>query len=200
MTERVEAPVNWGRRTVIVLSVTGLVILAGFLASVTVPRWWAHRIGAQVDGSITQGTLVGLFYGFFFTLLPLLAFVAIVRWRHTVKTVAIALVVAVVLALPNLMTLGIVLGRSNASHAGERTLDVDAPAFRWASLAGALLAAFLGAFVLQLLITRKRARERARTARDELERARMSEPPVDPLPDEPPLDEPPMAEPPAGAA
>jgi len=162
-----------------------LVVVVGFVASVTVPRWWAQRIGAQVDGSITQGILVGLFYGFFFTLLPLLAFIAIVRWRHSAKAIGFALVVAVLLALPNLMTLGIVLGRNNPSHAGERTLDVEAPAFRGASLAGAVLAVLLGGFVLQLLVSRKRAREGVRNVREEL--ARAKERVEAPIPAEPAL-------------
>ena len=30
-------------------------VVAVLIASATVPRWWAHRIGDHVDGSITQG-------------------------------------------------------------------------------------------------------------------------------------------------
>ena len=63
------------------------------------------------------------------------------------------------LAIPNLMTLGIVLGRGNAAHAGERILDVEAPAFRGASLAGALIALAMAAFVGYLIASRERARE-----------------------------------------
>ena len=110
--------------------------MALLAASATVPRWWAHRVGDQVDGSITQGTLLGLFYGFVFTLVPILVLVLILRWRRTPRAIAVALVVAILLALPNLMTLGIVLGRGNAAHAGDRVLDVEAPAFRGGSLAG----------------------------------------------------------------
>ena len=47
-----------------------VLVVAVFVVSATVPRWWAHRIGDRVDGSITQGTLLGLFYGFVFTLVP----------------------------------------------------------------------------------------------------------------------------------
>ena len=71
-----------------------LVVLAVavLIASATVPRWWAHRIGDQVDGSITQGTLLGLFYGFVFTLVPIAVVVLILRWRRTWRTVVLALV------------------------------------------------------------------------------------------------------------
>ena len=125
------------------------------------PRWWAHRIGDQVDGSITQGTLLGLFYGFVFTLVPIAVVVLILRWRRTWKTVLFALFVAIVFALPNLMTLSIVVGRGNAAHAGDRTLDVDAPAFRGGTLAGAILAGLLVAFIAYLIVSRGRAHSSA---------------------------------------
>lgn len=138
--------------------------IAVLIASATVPRWWAHRIGDQVDGSITQGTLLGLFYGFVFTLVPIALVVVILRWRRTWKTVVVALLVGILFALPNLMTLSIVVGRGNAAHAGDRTLDVDAPAFRGGTLAGAILAAALIAFIAYLLVSRKRARSSAAEA------------------------------------
>jgi hypothetical protein len=126
-----------------------------------VPRWWAQRVGDQVDGSITQGTLLGLFYGFVFTLLPLAVLVLILRWRSSWRWIVFTVVLAAILALPNLMTLGIVLGRGNAAHAGDRILDVEAPAFRGGTLAGALLAALLVGFIAYLLVSRSRARSNA---------------------------------------
>ena len=158
----------------------GLVVfvIAVLIASATVPRWWAHRIGDQVDGSITQGTLLGLFYGFVFTLVPIAVVVLILRWRRTWRTVLVALFVGVVFALPNLMTLSIVVGRGNAAHAADRTLDVDAPAFRGGSLAGAILAALLLGFIAYLVASRGRAHSSARRARKELDDA-TAPPPVD---------------------
>ncbi len=139
-----------------------VLVIAVLIASATVPRWWAHRIGDQVDGSITQGTLLGLFYGFVFTLVPIALVVLILRWRRTWKWVLFALVLGVVFALPNLMTLSIVVGRGNAAHAGDRTLDVDAPAFRGGTLAGAILACLLVGFIAYLLVSRGRAHSNAR--------------------------------------
>lgn len=166
MIEQSEDRVDLGRRALVAGCLVGSVIVAGFLASVTVPRWWAHRIGDQVDGSITQGVLVGLCYGFVFTLLPLLVIVGVLRWRRTWKTIAFAVIVALALALPNLMTLGIVVGRGSASHAGDRTLDVEAPAFRGASLAGVLLAVLLTAFIVHLLISRAARRQELAEAKN----------------------------------
>ena len=159
--ERVEAAPNWGRRLVWAGGLLVVLVLSVIVASATVPRWWAHRIGDQVDGSITQGTLLGLFYGFVFTLVPIAIVILVLRWRRTWTTLAFALFVGVVFALPNLMTLSIVVGRGNAAHAGDRTLDVDAPAFRGASLLGALLACALLGVIAYLIVSRSRARAAA---------------------------------------
>jgi hypothetical protein len=153
---------GWGRRVVLVLGLVAVFVVTVLLASATVPRWWSQRIGHQVDGSITQGTTLGLVYGFVFTFLPILAIVLLLRWRRTWKTMLVALALGVLLALPNLMTLSIVLGTGNAAHAGDRTLDVEAPAFRGASLVGAILAAALIVFAAYLVVSRDRAHGKAR--------------------------------------
>ena len=72
---------------------------------------------------------------------------------------------AIVLAGPNLLTLGIVIGSGKAAHAGERTLDVDGPGFRGATLAGAIGAAFAVAAVEYLLASRRWTRRKLDTAR-----------------------------------
>jgi len=162
---------DWSRRFLWAGGLLVVLVLAVLVASAPVPRWWAHRIGHQVDGSITQGTTLGLVYGFVFTFLPIVAIVLILRWRRTWKTILAAALIGVVLALPNLMTLSIVVGRGNAAHAGDRTLDVDAPAFRGASLVGAIVAGALIVFVGWLVVSRDRAHSHARRARKELEDA-----------------------------
>jgi hypothetical protein len=158
---------NWRRQLLIAAGVVVFLVVASLVASATVPRWWAHRVGDQVNGSITTGVLVGLFYGFLFTLLPIAVLALVLRWRRTRKAITVGAVLALLLALPNLMTLGIVLGRGNAAHAGDRVLDVEAPAFRGGSLTGALLAIAFVAFVAYLVVSRKRARASAGRARSE---------------------------------
>ncbi len=161
------------------LVVVVVLFLSAWFASAFVPRWWAHRVGDQVNGSFTNGTLWGLFYGIVFTFIPLVVVRQAARRRFTWKTRLGIAVIALLLALPNLMTLGIVLGNGNAAHAGQRILDVDAPAFRGASLVGALVAA-VGAVVavygwetrkrrgreLKALRTRARNQERSIERRD----------------------------------
>ena len=169
MSTEIDRSASWGRRTLWIGAGLVLLVIAVLGASATVPRWWAHRVGAQVDGSITQGTLLGLVYGFVFTFLPIIVFVLIVRWRRTWKALVFALIVALILAAPNLMTLSIVVGTGNAAHAGDRVLDVEAPAFRGGSLAGAIVAGLLLAGIAYLLISRDRAHSSARKARKELD-------------------------------
>lgn len=137
----------------------GVLFLGIWIGAAFIPRWWAHRIGDQVQGSIPAGITLGLVYGFLFTVLPLVVALWAVRKRRAVKTYGAFAVAAIVLALPNLFTLGIVVGRGNAAHAGERTLDVEAPGFRGGSLVGAIVAAVLLLGIAYLLRSRRHARE-----------------------------------------
>jgi hypothetical protein len=145
------------------LTIVAVIVTAVFLywiGSALLPRWWAHRIGDQVHGSIAAGIIVGLFYGFVFTGLPLfVGWIGFHRRRPWRWWVAFG-VGAILLATPNLLTLGIVLGHGNASHAGERTLDVDAPAYRTSVLVGAILAALVTAALVYLVLSRKHFRGR----------------------------------------
>lgn len=138
--------------------VLAVVVVGGWIGAAFIPRWWAHRIGDQVGGSIPAGITLGLVYGFLFTALPLAAILWAARRRRSWKRGLAFAALAVFLALPNLFTLGIVVGSGDAAHAGERTLDVEAPGFRGGTLAGALLAVLLLAGVQYLLVSRRRAR------------------------------------------
>ncbi len=163
-----EARPRWQKRVFLALGLLVFVVVAAFLGAAFLPRWWAHRIGAQASGNFTAGIALGLFYGFVFTAVPLAVLRFAFRKRRALKRWAAMLVAALVLALPNLLTLGIVLGDGGAAHAGERTLDVEAPGFRNASLAGALVA--LAAFLLveYLLASRRRTRHRLDRLRDDV--------------------------------
>ena len=157
-----------GHRLLLLAVILAVVVVVYFIAAATIPRWWAQRIGDQVDGSGAAGVALGLFYGFVFTFFALLVLsFALVRrraWRWRAWLVA----GAVVLALPNLFTLGIVLGTGDAAHAGERTLDVRAPYFRGSVLAGVIVAALAVVGVRYLMASRRRHKRREGTLRDEL--------------------------------
>ena len=150
-----------GKVTVITLIAVAVLIAVYLAASAFLPRWWAQVVGRQVDGSMGLGTAWGLFYGFLFTLLPVLVFAQMRRrWASTWKAKVIIAVVGLLLALPNWLTLWIVLGGSDAAHAGERILDVDGPGFRAATLMGAIAGLLIG---LVLTFTGVWVRRRRRT-------------------------------------
>lgn len=144
------------------------VVIAWFVAAAALPRWWSQRIGDQIDGSLSAGIGIGLFYGFVFTFLPLMVLTFALRRRRSWKVRGWIAAAAVALALPNLLTLGIVIGNSSAAHAGERTLDVEAPNFRASSLIGAIVGALAVVGVRYLMISRARAKGRESKLRDEL--------------------------------
>lgn len=156
------------RRVLIGVGVLVGIVLLYYIGGATIPRWWAQRIGDQVDGSITAGIALGLFYGIVFTFLPLFVLTFALRRRRTWRARAWLVGLAVLLALPNLFTLGIVIGNSSAAHAGERTLDVRAPDFRGATLVGVIIGAAAVIGLRYLLASRRRAREREASLRGEL--------------------------------
>ncbi len=182
-------------RGLVALAAIVVLVVAVVIASAFIPRWWAHRVGAQVEGSMTRGIIFGLFYGFVFVLLPL----AILRWtfrkRRGWKFIALSSLVALVLASPNLTTLAIVFGSGNAAHAGERTLDVEAPGFRYASLAGALAAGAVWLWFEWLQVARWRERRQTRNLRVTLDETRKPVAPPPPVegadrPHTPPAEDP----------
>ncbi|MBI2684409.1 MAG: permease [Actinobacteria bacterium] len=142
------------------------VVLFVLIASAAIPRWWAQRIGGQVSGSLFSGIGLGLLYGFVFTALPLLALWVVVstwrRWQWRGRV--IGLVLAAVLAVPNLMTLSIVIGNGSGARAGQRILDVEAPNFRASTLVGGFMAVGAVAAIVWLLASRRRARRVAKKA------------------------------------
>jgi MFS family permease len=154
----------WLRRFVIGVLVAAILIVLAFLGAAFLPRWWAHRLAHQVNGGMTTGIILGLFYGFVFTIVPLFVAYRAFRKRRPWKTWAGLTVLAILLASPNLLTLGIVIGSGKAAHAGERTLDVDAPGFRGATLAGAIVAFLTLVAVEYLLVSRRWSRRKLREA------------------------------------
>jgi MFS family permease len=157
-----ERRVDWKRRLVLGgLGLLAAFLLAAFLAAF-LPRWWAQRVGDLAEGSFSAGILFGLFFGFAFTLVPLAVLWLALRLVHSWKGRGVAVVVAALLASPNLLTLGISIGTGSGAHAGDRILDVEAPGFRWATFFGALAAAACVAAAWYLVASRRRAWGRAR--------------------------------------
>jgi ABC-type Fe3+ transport system permease subunit len=162
----------WRTRILWVLLTVAVLVLAYVLLAAFVPRWWAQRVAdVSGHGSFSRGIWSGLILGFVCTLVPLLLVLsAVLVWRRRGGRylAGVASVLAVATALPNLMTLSITLGTSDAAHAGERVLDVDAPGFRGAALAAAIAAGVVFLLILTLMargrFRQHRAQRRERTA------------------------------------
>jgi hypothetical protein len=137
------------KRLIGVVAVIVAVWLVYLFLSAFLPRWWAQVIGNAVDGSFSAGAWWGLMVGAVFTAVPLLFLAQAVLPRRSWPLRGAFVVLAALFAVPNLLTLGIVLGTSAASHAGERILDVDGPAFRGGSAWGAVI----GGVVALTLVT-----------------------------------------------
>jgi hypothetical protein len=157
------------KRKAIVAGV-GVVVLvvAYFVLAAFLPRWWSLRVADLATGTFHKGILWGLVFGVVCTLVPLLFFYSAWsgRKRRGAKFVAIvSVVLAVVTAIPNLLTLSIVLGGNNAAHAGERTLDTEAPGFRGATATGAIIAVVVFVLLAFVLVRAGRRRATKRAAR-----------------------------------
>ncbi|WP_083533780.1 hypothetical protein [Gordonia desulfuricans] len=141
---------SWAKKTVWTVILIAVVVAAYFILAAFLPRWWAQRVGNMAAESMGQGILTGLGFGLVCTLVTLLflflAFGAR-RWSRRKFFVPAFLILAIVVSIPNLLTLGIVLGAGNGAHAGERILDVQAPGFRGATLIGVIIGAVVFAAI-----------------------------------------------------
>jgi len=159
-----------GPLLVLVAGVVGLVVAAIVVGAL--PRWWAHRIGDQVDGDLTTGLVIGFMYGFLAMILPIALLALLLRFfRRSWLAWVVGLVSLVILASPNLLTLWIVLGAGDAAHAGDRTLDVEAPWFRGGMLFGVIAALAVAVYVSSTVRGQRRARAEADRLRRQQEAA-----------------------------
>ncbi|MBV1780459.1 hypothetical protein KRR55_15180 [Paeniglutamicibacter sp. ABSL32-1] len=145
-SRRSDSKPRWGLR--IGLGVAALILLAivYLVIRLFLPVWWATNIANQTQGSITSGIILGLVYGFIFTFVPLL-----VVWQARYKKVswpwkAVIVVVAVLLAIPNLLTLSIYANSSSSAAKARSMIDISATWFPSWSIGGAAaaLVLFLG--------------------------------------------------------
>lgn len=160
----------WQRRIVTVLLVVGAVVVLWLIGAAIIPRWWGSRVTDVTRDRLVVGGLFGFFIGFVFTVLPLLALWIGFRVRsdrRTWKGWVGWLVVAAILALPNLMTLGIVLGSGDAAHDGRTKLDTEGNGFRMWSLIGAIVGGVAVLALLYLVRTRGWFRDDSRRLRNE---------------------------------
>ncbi|MGG5175611.1 hypothetical protein ACQQCD_11470 [Pseudarthrobacter sp. J1763] len=141
---------NWVAKLVLIVVAIAIAVVAYFILAAILPRWWADTIAGQIKRDLGASILVGVFYGFVFTFVPLL-----VAWQATNKRVSwpwkfVIVLIAVAIATPNLLTAGILIGSSESAHAGQRTLSIDAGFFSTWTTISAIAAAVI--FVILLIL------------------------------------------------
>ncbi|WP_236581194.1 DUF4190 domain-containing protein [Rhodococcus sp. T7] len=95
-------------------------------------RLWAQNVAGFTNGESATAVMCGVCIGAVCTLVALFsALIGSLSWqrRGGPAVAVLALLLAFTISLPNIMTLTIVLGTGNASRAGVRILDMDAPGF-----------------------------------------------------------------------
>ncbi len=115
-----------------------MLVLLYFVVRLFMPVWWATRISDQTQGSLTSGIVLGLVYGFVFTFVPLL-----IAWQARYKKVswlwkAVIVLAAVLVAIPNLLTLSIYANSSAAAAKARNMIDISATWFPSWSIGGAI--------------------------------------------------------------
>lgn len=134
---------RWGLRIGLGACAAILLVAIFFIFRLFLPVWWATRISNQTQGSLSGGVLLGLAYGFIFTFVPLL-----IGWQMRYKKISwpwkgVILVLALAVASPNLMTLGIYLNSSSAARKAQLTIDTTATWFPSWTIVGAVLGVLL---------------------------------------------------------
>lgn len=151
---------NWGMRIIIGIVLVVFAAIAFWLLSAFLPIWWANTIAQQVGGNLGGGVLLGLIYGFAFTFVPLLVLWQIRHRRVSWAWKGVLTVLAVLLSSPNLLTLGIMVGNSEAAHNAQRIIGTSATWFPQWTMTGAIIAGVLFfIFMIWSLMWSKRGRD-----------------------------------------
>ncbi|MFW0790674.1 hypothetical protein [Gordonia sp. CPCC 205333] len=140
---------RFARKFAIILVAIGLAVITYFILANFLPQWWAQRIANRVEGKFSSGIWSGLTLGFICTLLPIVFVALAVVNRKKLKNIPSLgfVLLAVITAIPNLLTLSIVVGRTSGAYRGQNILDISAPGFRGAGLWGTIIAVIVGVIV-----------------------------------------------------
>lgn len=159
---------NWRMRLFLTLGGLVVAFVIWKASAAYFPRAWARFVADDVQGSLVSGWLWGLFYGLVFSAVPVIVLLQARRSVFSWPAKAVVVVVAVLLATPNLLTAAIVWGTNSSAHAGQRILDVDAPGFRAGTVLGVVVGVSLALLALALLANRRRLKSQLKDARDQL--------------------------------
>jgi hypothetical protein len=155
--EQVAAPRrDWFSRLILWLTAVVLVLVLLVIAAAYLPGWWVNRVADVVAGNQVAGVLGGLACGAVFSILPLVALRSALRPRLRWSARLVRLVEAVLLTVPNLLTLGVAARGGQDGEVARAVLDVRAPGFAVSTLVGVVVGAVLVVVSWVLLAGRRR--------------------------------------------
>ena len=155
------------RKFLFVAIAIAIAVVIYFILAAFLPRWWAEQIGSNVDGSMGRGIGSGLSIGFVCTFIPISMLVLAVSLRGRMKNLLsiLCVVIGVVVAIPNLLTLSIHLGNNNAAQVGKQILNVRAPGFRASSAWGVVIAVVVAILLTIFVVMYQRRGKKLRAAK-----------------------------------
>ena len=133
-------PPVWLRRVTVAVGVLAVLVLLAVVGSIVLPGWWAGVVIGWVQGITSAGIIAGLLCGVVFTAIPagIIAYTVGSTWPWRTRLIVAA--VAAVLALPNVLTLVIDIGRTSSAIDARLNMVIGAPAFTGATFAGVIIA------------------------------------------------------------
>ncbi|CAM3979586.1 hypothetical protein ACXYTP_20635 [Tsukamurella ocularis] len=164
-----DAAKKWLKRAIVAAILIAVLIVAYFALAAYLPRKWADLLVGWVgtDGGTLKGTAFGLGIGFLCAGLPLLIlWFAAKRASNHPKIATVIGLLAVIVAVPNLMTLAVAIGTGSGASYARTKIDQNAAGFRWATLIGVIVGV-VAAIALAILLEvqrRKRAKKKQRKA------------------------------------
>jgi hypothetical protein len=169
--------INW---LVLVLVLVAVGYLAYGTARTYFPRLWAEQVGMEVAANYNRGMIFGLSIGAAFTFVPLLVLAQVRRRFLSWAWRAIVALLAIVVAMPNWLTIAVAVGTSRAAQDGRIIMTAEAPGFRNGSAIGAIVGGVLGLIVVGTSMRLGQQRRRVRELRSkvsELERRTFADAP-----------------------
>jgi hypothetical protein len=151
------------------LTVIVVVVALGVIAAAYLPGWWAERVADVVAGNRTAGLLGGFACGLVFTVLPLLVLPSAVQGGLRLSQRLVRMLLALLLAVPSLLTLGVVVRTDPDGDVARAVLDARGPGFRGGVLSGAVVGAVLVVLAWVLLSARRRRQREVDDLRARLE-------------------------------
>ena len=164
-----DAAKKWLKRAIVAAILVAVLIAAYFALAAYLPRKWADMLVGWVgtDGGTLKGTVFGLGIGFLCAGLPLLILWSAAKRAASHPKIATVLgLIAVVVAVPNLMTLAVAIGTGSGANYARTKLDQNAAGFRWSTLIGVVIGV-VAAIALAIFLEvqrRKRAKKKQQKA------------------------------------